>query len=142
MSPEHPCRLDDDIDTEVSPRQLGWIALREDLEPVAVDHHVAVDDLDGPRVSPVHRVVSEQVGIRVDVAEIVDRNDVDTSQRPENVVPGLLDGIAIGDVDAHQGCAQLGGDVGPLCRAEEVPSDPAESVDGYFHAISPPRVSV
>ena len=74
---EHTGRLDHDIDTEFTPRELFRIALREDLESVAVHDDVTVDDLDGPRVGAVHGVVLEEMGIHRDISEVVDCDDVD-----------------------------------------------------------------
>ena len=66
-----------DVDAQRLVRQLGRIALGGDLDlaaadvdRVAVDLHLAVE-------TAVHRVEAEQVGVGLDRAEVVDRDDLD-----------------------------------------------------------------
>ncbi len=69
--------LEDIVDTELLPRQLGRIALGEDLHPVAVDDDVRAIDLDGALVEPVHRVVVEQIAEHVGRGEVVDGDQIE-----------------------------------------------------------------
>ena len=84
--------LEHDVDAEVLPRQLGRIALRQHLDLVAVDGDALVvgADLAGERA--VHRVVLEQMRVRLDVAEVVDRDELDVvaaflHRRAQNQAP-------------------------------------------------------
>ncbi len=86
---EETGRLDDDVDAEVAPGEIGGVALRQHLQDVAVHRDATVDGLDRAREGAADRVALEQVGHRLQRAEVVDRDevDVDTSQlrRPEEV---------------------------------------------------------
>ncbi len=73
---EQPGRLEDIVDAEFLPRQLGGVALGEDLHAVAVDDEVRPVDLDRALVAAVHRVVTEQVTQHVRRGEIVDGHQV------------------------------------------------------------------
>ena len=54
--------LDDDVDAELAPGQVGGIALGEDLDDVAVDDDVAVLDLNGFGQAAADGVVLEAGG--------------------------------------------------------------------------------
>jgi len=53
--------LDHDLDAVVAPRNLPGVALGDHGDALAVDHEVAVDDIDFARVAAVVGVVLEQV---------------------------------------------------------------------------------
>ena len=98
-----------DVDAEIAPGQVLRVALGEHLERVsAFDVDGVALHLDGLRETAMHRVVAHQVGVGLDRAEIVDRDDVDV------LAPGFIDG------------------------ANDVAADAAKSVDGdfYGHAYS------
>ena len=47
----------------VRPMELGWVALSEHLERVAIDDHVAIDDLNRSGIPSMHRVVAQEVRV-------------------------------------------------------------------------------
>jgi hypothetical protein len=57
--------LDDDVDAEVAPRQVGRITLGQDLEQLAVDQDALVGHLDRSGVRAQDRVVLQQVRERL-----------------------------------------------------------------------------
>ena len=69
--------LDDHINTEFFPRELGRIALAQNTNLIAVDTQSAVEDFDLTRIAPVHGVVLEQVGEGGSVGQVVDRDEVE-----------------------------------------------------------------
>ena len=78
---EEAGRLDHDVDAEVAPRQVGRIALLEDLDLLAVDRDraAALGDLAGE--PPEDRVVLQEVGEGRVVGDVVDRDDVEVRVR-------------------------------------------------------------
>ena len=72
-------RLQDDIDSELTPRQLGWITLRQHPNAVAIHDHVIAIDLHCPWETAVGRIVAGEVGVGVGVPKVVDRYDVDVA---------------------------------------------------------------
>ena len=109
---EEARRLDDDIDAVVSPRKLGRVAFRHDLDLVAINGNGVVRRrLDGAGVDAVARVVPEHVGVRRRVGQIVDRNDL------QRVRVSLLDG------------------------SKHLSTDPSKAVDSYLEwsSVSPPN---
>ena len=93
----------DDVDAELAPRQLLRVADRQDLEVVAVDVDAVVDDLDVVGQHAEHRVVLEQVGHRVERAEVVHGDEVDVGARllggPEEVAADAAEAV---DADANR----------------------------------------
>ena len=85
---EHAGGLQDDVDAEVAPGQLGRVALGQELErAVALDRDRVVGVRDLGAEAAHDRVVLEQVGHGADVAEVVDGDDLDVGtlgvDRPE-----------------------------------------------------------
>lgn len=84
-------RLDDDVDTELAPRDVGGVALGKDLDAVAVDG----DRVDGVRDLGLEAaedgVVLQKVCGGRGVTEVVDSHDLDVctllKQRAEVVTP-------------------------------------------------------
>jgi len=74
---EEPRRLEHDVDAEVSPRERRRVTLVEELELVAVDADRALRGLDLGIERAEHRVVLEQVGHRLGVAEVIDGDELD-----------------------------------------------------------------
>ncbi len=68
-------RLDDDVDAQVLPRQLGRIGQLEDLDGLAVDDDRILGVADGAGEVAVGRVVGEEEGVRRDVDDVVDGDD-------------------------------------------------------------------
>ena len=96
-----------DVDPEFAPGQLRRIAVREHLDPVAIDHEVFAIDRDRARKRAVRCVVPGQVGIGIRRAEIVDRDDLDILaaafiQRAQHVAADAA--VA---VDANLDCSSL-----------------------------------
>ena len=73
------------VDTEVAPRQVGGVTLRQDLQHVAVDGDAALDRSDLAGVCAADRVALEEVGHRGERTEVVDSDEID-------VDPTLLGG--------------------------------------------------
>ena len=73
--------LEDDVDAEVGPRQVGRVALGEDLDLLAVDHEAVVVAFDRARIAAVGRVVAQQVRERGVVGDVVDGDPLDVGLR-------------------------------------------------------------
>src|SRR5579885_1512610 len=74
---EKPCGLDDELHTQIPPGNLRRVALRDDLDVMAVDDKRVLCRLDSARKTPVGRVVLQQVSVGLCIGNIVDRNDLD-----------------------------------------------------------------
>ena len=100
---EEAGRLEHDVDAEVAPRQRGRVALGEHLHLLAAGADDAVAELDLARERPEHRVVPQEVGHRLRVAEVVDRDDLDVRAelllRAEEVAADPAEAV-----DADPGC--------------------------------------
>jgi hypothetical protein len=70
-------RLDDDVDVQLAPRQLGRVGLREDRDDVAVDPDPVLERLDGAREAAVHGVAAQQQGHVRRRDDVVDRHPLD-----------------------------------------------------------------
>ncbi len=66
-----------DVDAEFAMRQLRGIAHRRHLDRAAADIDGVAFDRHLVREAAVHAVEAKQVGVRLDRAEIVDRDDLD-----------------------------------------------------------------
>ena len=64
------------IDVELPPRQLGRVALGDDLDAVPIHDQAVAVDFDGARELAVRGVVLQQVGVRVGVAEVVNGDEL------------------------------------------------------------------
>src|SRR6185437_5129683 len=93
--------LDHDVDAEVAPGEVGRVALGQDLDRLVADDDRVAVDRDRLREPPRHRVVLQQVGHRLQVAQVVRGDDL------EAAVAALLQGL------------------------EEAPADPPETVNAY-----------
>src|SRR5690606_5576479 len=69
--------LDDHVDAELAPGQLGRVALLQGLDGGAADADGVLADLDVAVEGAQHRVVLEQVGEGGVVGEVVDGDDLD-----------------------------------------------------------------
>ena len=98
-------RLDHDVDAEVAPRELARVLDLEDLDRLAVDHHRVVGVGHLARVGAVRRVVLEQQGVRRDVDEVVDGDDLDAGraleQRLERLAADAAETVDT-DADGHR----------------------------------------
>jgi hypothetical protein len=99
---EQAGRLDDDIDADLVPLQVGRIAFLGQADALAIDDDVAAVDLDVALESAVDGVVLEHVGEVVGLEQVVDGDDLDVA------------------------CEVLHG------RAQHVAADAAEAVDAYL----------
>ena len=102
-------RLDDDVDTELPPRQRRRVALREHPHLFAGRAQDPVAELDVAPEGAEVRVVLEEVSHRFRVSEVVERDDVDVGAerllRAEEVPADASE-----SVDAHpnaHSCAPL-----------------------------------
>ena len=84
---EEAGRLEHDVDAEVAPGQLGRVAHGQRLQLVAVDVQSAVADRDVAVERPEHRIVLEQVRHRLQIAEVVERDDLEIAA-PVDASPG------------------------------------------------------
>ena len=69
--------LDDDVDAELLPRQLGRVADLQNLDRLAVDHDRIVSVGDGTVEVAVGGVVREEEGVGRDVHDVVDGHDLE-----------------------------------------------------------------
>src|SRR4051794_19928373 len=74
---EQPRRLDDDLGTELLPREAGRITFGQHLELVAVDRDAVGRRADFALVGTQHGVVLEQVREGRGVGDVVDRHEVE-----------------------------------------------------------------
>jgi len=77
LAREESRALEDDVDAELPPRQLGRIALREHADTIAVDDHRVALNAHLTVEATMSGVVSRQMRIGVGIAEIVDGDDLD-----------------------------------------------------------------
>jgi len=85
--PELAGRLDDDVDSELLPREPLGVLLGVDLEPVPVNHDRVVVDRDLAVEDAVHGVVLEEVREGLRVGEVVHGDEIEVlvaGDRPEN----------------------------------------------------------
>ena len=120
LAGEEPGALEHVLDPILAPRQLRRVALGEHADAVAVHDHVVAVDLDFAGEPAVHGVVARQVRIRLRVAQIVERDDlqfpgalalVEGAQHVASDAPVTIDA----DLDCH--CAH------PSSRSRIVPRD-------------------
>ena len=94
---EEAGRLDHDVDAEVAPRKVRRVALGEALHFLAADVQRAAGDFDRLGEPPEHGVVPEQVRHRLQVAEVVERDDLEVAaplvRRPEEVAADPAESI-------------------------------------------------
>jgi hypothetical protein len=76
---EEPGRLDHDVDAEVGPRKRRRVALGQPLHFVARDRQRATGHFHVFAEAPEHRIVTQQMRHRLDVAEVVERHDLEVS---------------------------------------------------------------
>src|SRR5260370_37486060 len=89
LARKEPGALENHVDLEVLPRQLGRIALRADLDAIAVHDQRFAFHGDRSGEFSVRGVVARQVGVGLRVAEVVDGDELQVV-----FFPGLV-------VDAH-----------------------------------------
>ena len=113
--------LEDDVDAEVAPRQVGRIPLGEDLDLAAVDDDRRVAGPNVAGVRAVGRVVLEQERVHLGVDEVVDGDDLDVrgalDERLERLPTDPAEAV---DADAGGHGADLLGEmrVGPVAGRE------------------------
>ena len=96
------------VHAQCTPGQLGWIALGQHLDAVAIDDHVTAIDLDLEGEAAVRRVAPGQVGVDVGIAQVVDRHHLDFVgavgfvQCPQNVAADTAIPVDR-DLDCHDG---------------------------------------
>ena len=99
---EEAGRLDDDVDAELTPREVGRVALAEHPQLVVADLDAVLRGADLVRQGAEHGVVLEEVGHRVQRAEVVDGDEVEVGapllRRPEEVAADAAEAV---DADAY-----------------------------------------
>src|SRR5439155_25049399 len=76
LARKEPRALENHVDLEVLPRQLGRIALRADLDAIAVHDHRFTFPGDRSREFSVRGVVARQLRVGLRIAEVVDRGEL------------------------------------------------------------------
>jgi len=103
---EEAGRLDDDVDTQLAPREVGGVALREGLDRLAVDGDAVVVVADLGVEDAADRVVLQQVRQSLVVGEVVDRDDLKVcslrESRAEVVASDAAEAVDT-DLDRHSG---------------------------------------
>ena len=108
--------LEHDVDAQVAPRQVGRVALGEDLDLAAVDDDRRVAGPDVARIGAVGRVALEQERVHLGVDQVVDGDDLDVrgalDERLERLATDPAEAV---DADAGGHGADLLGEmrVGP-----------------------------
>src|SRR5512140_468933 len=69
--------LDDDLDPQLAPRQIGGVLAREDPDLLAVHHDGVFLHLDGRLEAAVHGVVLQEVGQGLRVGDVVHGHDLE-----------------------------------------------------------------
>ena len=100
---EKASRLDHHVNTQLLPRQLGWVSFRKHLQLLAIDHDAVIGRCHRVGKHTHHRVVLQQVSHRLFVAQVVDSDDVDIGpvflHRPPKAAPNTTK-----TVDAYTYC--------------------------------------
>ena len=128
---EHAGRLDDHLDAVVAPGDLGRVALFQLLDLLAVDRESAVADLDLVAQRPPDRVVLQQEGHRLAVAERVVDGDQLHAGGFAPVQQGPVEGAADPPVSVdpysygHQMCLRALDSVAVLSRRRRTTAEPA-----------------
>ena len=95
---------------------LGRVALRDDLEEILADGDAAVPGLDRLIQVAENRVVLQQMGQRLGVGQIVDRDEIDVrlllEGRAHDVAADAAEPVDT-DLDCHE-CSNPGQLVGPI----------------------------
>src|SRR5690606_30806191 len=97
--------LDDDVYPEVAPGQVCRVAVFEDLDRLAVDNDLVTIEFDVGGEPPCHGVVLEEVGERLVVGEVVDRDNLEVTslgQRGAKIVAADATESVDSDLDAHE----------------------------------------
>ena len=110
---EEARRLDHDVDLEVAPGQVRRIALRKPCQRGAVHLQRPAFDLDVTVEVPERRVVLQEVRHRRDVAEVVERDDLEVPAAVERSAKEVAADPAE-SVDPHP-CLRHGGDSSERC---------------------------
>jgi hypothetical protein len=103
-----PGALEHHVHAERAPGNLRRVALREDLDRVAVDDHGVALHLDGAGKLSMRRVVAREVRVRLRGPEVVHRDDLEIVRlvalvvRAKDVAADAA--VAVdGDTDGHEG---------------------------------------
>ncbi len=102
---EAPRRLDDDVDTEVTPGKECGVALGKDLDLLAVDDDVRLVVRDVGVQATRDRVVLEQGRERLGVGQVVDGDDVEGAALCEccaEIITSDSTEAVDSDFDAHK----------------------------------------
>ena len=74
---ERPGALEHELDAQLLPGELRWVAAAQRPQLAAGDDQIASVDDHGLRVPPVHRVEAKQVGEVLDVDQVVDGDQLE-----------------------------------------------------------------
>src|SRR5262249_61541197 len=71
--------LDDNLCANLTPGNLTWVLLSEDLNALAIDYKIVIANFNEAMEAAVCRVVAEEVCIRRGIGDIVDADDLDVA---------------------------------------------------------------
>ena len=74
--------LEDNVNTQLAPGQLGRIAFCEDLDSIAVDDDVTAINLNRAGELAMRRVVARQVSVGLGITKVVEGNHIEFVVRP------------------------------------------------------------
>ncbi len=96
-SVKKPVELDDDVDTELAPRQPLWVALGEHLDDAAVDGDAVRSGSNCSGETAEDAVVLEQMREHLGSGDVVDGDDLELRGalpgRPEHVAPDAAEAV-------------------------------------------------
>src|SRR5207247_4813893 len=87
---EPPGGLDHQVHAKVFPGQFLRVFLGENLDRLAVHDEVVIVSFDGCFQGPVNRVILQEIGQRLGVREVIDREKIQlgiAQRRPQHVAP-------------------------------------------------------
>ena len=131
--------LDDDLDPQPAPRQIGGVLAREDLDLLAVHHDGVFLHLHGRLEAAVHGVVLQEVGQGLRVGDVVDGHDPERGilvRGAEEVAADPPEPVDA-DVDGHIANPLHGNRMIPPKKRDYTPCGP--SVNFFRYIMKAPR---
>src|SRR5512141_1816962 len=126
--------LDDDLDSQLLPRQIGGVLAREDLDLLAVHHDGVFLHLHGRLEAAVHGVVLQEVGQGLRVGDVVHGHDLERGilvRGAEEVAADPPEPVDA-DFDGHIANLLYGNRMKLPERKEYTPCGPSVNYSGYI----------